>query len=302
MMKTTTRSLAVLMTVLISLSLTGSASAAGKGDYEQFKKEALAQKKQTIKLLTEQRAPAIVTVRYISKSSMFGRENKNEMETGGVMVSPDGMVLATNSGLQGMAGLMSQAAGMMGGMGMGIPKMQADVEDIRIMIGDDPEELEAELIGRDSDLDLAWIQIKDKENAPFSYVDLNDSADLGVGDGYYTISRMAERFDRVPVINSSSVAAKIVNPRPLVVGGAGSSGMVFTAEGKVAGFVITQAPEEGEQTVMSLDFATMFSGSALILPAPKVVKAMAQAKKLAKEKAEEAAEKETDEGDEEKEE
>jgi hypothetical protein len=57
-------------------------------------------------------------------------------------------------------------------------------------------------------------------------------------------------------------------------------GPVFGADGKAAGFVVTQPPEPGEQGAMSLE--SMMNMGGFILPAKKVVKAMEQAREIAK--------------------
>ncbi len=267
----------------IAVVLAGGRSA-GADDFEKFQERARQQKKELISKLTDQHAPCIVTVEFISKESFMGQERKNEMEATAVMVSPDGLVLAANSRLQGMMSMaMSMGGAALGGMMGGMPTPQSDTEDLKIIIGDDDsEKYEAKLIARDSDLDLAWVQITDTKGQTFKYVDFQNSVLLEVGDSYYTISRMGERFDRVPLVSSASIAAVVQNPRPLLVGSGTMSwgGPVFSADGKVAGFVVTQPPEPGEEGAMSLE--SMMSMTGFILPAKKIVKAMEQAREIAK--------------------
>ena len=268
----------VCMMLGIAVVLAGSRSARAD-DFEKFQERARQQKKDLISKLTDQHAPCIITVEFISKESFMGREQKNEMEAPGVMVSPDGLVLTANSRLQG---LMSMSMRMRGG-GPDGTMPQSDAEDIKIIIGDDDsEKYEAKLVARDSDLDLAWVQIVDTKGQTFKYVDFQNSAQLEVGDSYYTISRMGERFDRVPLVSSSSIAGVVQNPRPLLVGSGNTAwgGPVFSADGKVAGFVVTQPPEPGEEGAMSLE--SMMNMGGFILPAKKIVKAMEQAREIAK--------------------
>ncbi len=275
-MKKRNGSVCVMLGLAVLLAGTHSARA---DDFEKFQERARQQKKDLIRKLTEQHAPCIVTIEFISKESFLGQERKNEMEAPGVMVSPDGLVLTANSRLQG---LMSMGMRMRGGGPDGMLP-QSDTEDIKIIIGDDDsEKYEAKLIARDSDLDLAWVQIVDTKGRTFKYVDFQNSAQLEVGDSYFGISRLGERFDRVPLVSSSSIAAVVQNPRPLLVGSDTMSwgGPVFSAHGKVAGFVITQPPEPGEQGAMSLE--SMMNMGGFILPAPKIVKAMEQAREIAK--------------------
>ena len=258
--------------------------AARADDFEKFQERARQQKKDLISKLMDQHAACIVTVEFIAKESFMGQERKSEMESLAVMVSPDGLVLAANSRLQGLMSMgMRMAGGMMGGMMGSMPPPQSDTEDLKIIIGDDDsEKYEAKLIARDSDLDLAWVQITDTKGQTFKYVDFQDSVQLEVGDSYYTISRMGERFDRVPLVSSSSIAAVVQNPRPLLVGSGMTpwGGPVFGPDGKVAGFVVTQPPEPGEEGAMSLE--SMMNMGGFILPAKKIVKAMEQAREIAK--------------------
>ncbi|MCH8879626.1 MAG: trypsin-like peptidase domain-containing protein [Planctomycetes bacterium] len=267
----------------IAVVLAGGRSARAD-DFEKFQERARQQKKDLISKLMDQHAACIVTVEFIAKESFMGQERKSEMESLAVMVSPDGLVLAANSRLQGLMSMgMRMAGGMMGGMMGSMPPPQSDTEDLKIIIGDDDsEKYEAKLIARDSDLDLAWVQITDTKGQTFKYVDFQDSVQLEVGDSYYTISRMGERFDRVPLVSSSSIAAVVQNPRPLLVGSGMTpwGGPVFGPDGKVAGFVVTQPPEPGEEGAMSLE--SMMNMGGFILPAKKIVKAMEQAREIAK--------------------
>ena len=267
----------------IAVVLAGGRSARAD-DFEKFQERARQQKKDLISKLMDQHAACIVTVEFIAKESFMGQERKSEMESLAVMVSPDGLVLAANSRLQGLMSMgMRMAGGMMGGMMGSMPPPQSDTEDLKIIIGDDDsEKYEAKLIARDSDLDLAWVQITDTKGQTFKYVDFQDSVQLEVGDSYYTISRMGERFDRVPLVSSSSIAAVVQNPRPLLVGSGMTpwGGPVFGPDGKVAGFVVTQPPEHGEEGAMSLE--SMMNMGGFILPAKKIVKAMEQAREIAK--------------------
>lgn len=273
----------VILGALVMLSCTAASKA---DDFEKFREQAAARKKETIKMLTAERAPSVVTIEFVAKETFMGQEQKNEMEAPAVMVGPHGLVLTANSRLEGMMTMaMKMMGGMMGGMMPNMPKPQSDVQEIKVIIGDGSDEFEAKLVARDSDLDLAWVQIVDTKGKTFDYVDFNDSASLEVGDSYYTISRMGERFDRVPMVMSSSVVAAVQNPRPLLVGAASTAwgSPVFTAEGKAAGFLITQPPEEGEAGPMSLESVTTMAG--FILPAKKVAKAIEQAKEIAKKQA-----------------
>lgn len=281
----------LLVITLSSLGILATAASARAGDFEDFQKQAKAEKKATIVRLIDQKAICIVSLEFIAKESFMGQEQKNEMAAPAVMVSADGLLLTANSRLQGLMTMgMRMMGGMMGGMMGNMPPPQSEAEDIKIIIGEDSEEYEAKLVARDSDLDLAWVQITDTKGKSFAYVDFNDAVTLEVGDTYYSITRMGERFDRVPVVTSSSVTAVLESPRPLLVGSSTMSwgGPIFNADGKVAGFLITQPPEPGEEGPTSLE--SLGNIASFILPAKKVASALVQAREIAKKQAAEAPE------------
>lgn len=281
----------LLVITLGSLGMLCGGASARADDFEKFQKRARAQLKKTISNLTEQRGPSIVTLRFIAKeTNLMGQQEKYEMEAPAVVLTPDGLMLAASSRLQGFGGFAMRMMSGLGAMPAGMPIPQSDVEDIKAIIGEDSEGLEAKLVARDSDLDLAWVQITDTQGQTFKHVDFNDAALLEVGDVYYTISRMGERFDRALKVSSASISAAVDNPRPLLVGALSLSwGIpVFNAAGKPAGFLIAQPPEQGEGGAISLEAITSSTG--FILPAKKIVKALEQAKEIAKKQAQEAPE------------
>ncbi len=273
----------------IAVLLAGGHSARAD-DFEKFQERARAQAKKTISNLTEARGPSVVTLQFIAKETNFmGQQEKYEMEAPAVVLTPDGLLLAASSRLQGFGAFMMGMMGGLGGLPAGMPIPQSDVEDIKVIIGEDSEGLEAKIIARDSDLDLAWVQITDTQGQTFKHVDFNDAAILEVGDVYYTLSRMGERFDRALRISSASISAAVDNPRPLLIGELTLSwGVpVFSAAGKPAGLLVTQPAEQGEEGAISLEIFASSTG--FILPAKKIVKATKQAQEIAKKQAAEDA-------------
>lgn len=291
MMHTKKRNGLVCVMLGIAVLLAGGRSARAD-DFEKFQERARAQAKKTISNLTQERGPSIVTLRFIAKETNFmGQQEKYEMEVPAVVLTPDGLLLTASSRLQGFGAFFMGMVGGMGGLPAGMPVPQSDVEDIKVMIGDDSEGLEAKLIARDSDLDLAWVQITDTQGQTLKHVDFNDAAILEVGDVYYTLSRMGERFDRALRVSSASISAEVNNPRPLLIGELTLTwGVpVFNAAGKPAGLLVTQPAEQGEEGAISLE--SIASSTGFILPAKKIVKATQQAQEIAKKQAAEDAKK-----------
>ena len=117
--------------------------------------------------LRKTHAPALVTVRYVQKTQGNFGDFEGENEINGVMIEPTGLVLCSNT--------------MLGGMHSRFREGRAVPTDIKILIGDDTEGRAAKFIARDTELDLAWLQIKDPGDHRFACLDLPAAVQAGVG-------------------------------------------------------------------------------------------------------------------------
>jgi S1-C subfamily serine protease len=226
--------------------------------------------------LLAKKSPAIVSIKYVLKiKSQFG-ENENERETAGVVIEPDGLLLCANSQL-GAGSWMRRAGG------------SATPTDIKVLIGDDAEGLDAEIIARDSELDLTWPRIKEPGDRKFSAISLKKGAVPEIGQRIYSVSRLGKYFDRVAVVREARLGGVTHKPRKLFVpsGGSGSLGLpVYTANGQVIGVAISQMPGPGEMQGPG----GFYGASGLILPADEVIKATQRALEAARDEEEDEEE------------
>lgn len=226
--------------------------------------------------LTEAKSPAIVTIKFVLKISMGGSDEERETEIAGVMIEPDGMVMASNLQLGGVSEAMRSF--MAQGMSM-TPK------DIKVMVGEDTEGVEAKLVARDSELDLAWVQISKKPDKPYASIDFSAGSKAVQGQTLYSMERLGKFFDRVPTVNSFEVGAIVAKPRRLFVPseriGAGLGTPIFSSDMTVVGVTVLQLPSkeelEAEQGMMG---ASRGVGE-VILPAEDVASAIKKAKEAA---------------------
>ena len=123
---------------------------------------AFAQEKSNYSALLEQVGPAFVTVKFVLKVQNQYGNRESEAEMTGVMIDPSGLVLCGNTKLGS-----ARMARSLGG--------SATPTDIKVLIGDDTEGLEARVLARDSELDLAWVQIKKPGDRKFVALDLSKS-------------------------------------------------------------------------------------------------------------------------------
>jgi len=261
------------------------------------------------------RAPAVVTVRFVLKielggtmgGAMGGEGQEAEGEISGVLIDPGGLVLCSNTLLGGFASLLGRL------MGSGSDfEISATPEDIEVLVGDSTEGLSARLVARDSDLDLAWVQI-DEPPAGLAAVDLGAGVPAKVGEPFVVVRRMDKVFARAPALIEGRIGGETTKPRRLWVPAAlpfGGHGLpVFNAEGALLGVTVMQFPDAddagGAGPMASLIESARLEEvlSAVILPASEVARATALAREMAAQRAAagedaEASEPEGEEGEE----
>jgi S1-C subfamily serine protease len=229
----------------------------------------------------QDKSPAFVTIKFVLKMKMGGMgDSETESEITGAMIDPKGLILCSNTQLGGIAGFMRS-------MGR---EITATPSDLKVLVGEDTEGLEAKLLARDTELDLAWVQIKEPGDRKFSYVNMANGADAKVGELVIGVRRMAKYFDRAVVVSESRVAGVTKKPRRLyvpVLPLTNNLGLpVFSPEGKVLGVAVLQMPSDEDQEDSP---AAMFSKmsslqdmmSGMILPAADVVEATQRARQTA---------------------
>lgn len=239
------RSLCLLVTGFL-LTVPASPAAADDSGYRQ---------------VVENHAASLVTLKFVLK---FG-DSENESEAAAIIIGEDGLLLCSNSQLTGMQAFMR-------GMGASFTPT-----DIKVLIGDDTEGIDATLIARDSDLDLTWLRVKDPGEKKFPHVDITDSASAEVGDTLLYLSRMGRFFDRSPMVRETRVGGTTKKPRNLLVpslpvGGPGFP--VFSSKGKFIGFSVVQIPSPEEMDSGSMNY---MEAAGVILPAAEVAKATKRA-------------------------
>lgn len=229
---------------------------------------------QAVQKILNEKAPPLVTIKYVLKGDeggmgMFGDGGDREMEVTGVMIEPSGLVLVSNTE---MGGMMARFARMMQGMGGSPPKPT----DIKVLVGDDTQGVEAKLIARDSELDLAWVRIDKAPEKPYAHLDLTGSAAPKVGDYLYSVGRMGKFFDRAPVIHEFRLVGIAKKPRDLYIGGGAGMGLpVYNAAGDVVGItsLILPSDEELEGAEEGMFGAMGDMAGGMIIPTAEVVKA-----------------------------
>lgn len=215
--------------------------------------------------LLKNKVSALVTVKFVMKvQGQFG-DSETESEITAVLIDPKGLVLCSSMQLGGARWLQMSGT-------------TATPTDMKVLIGDDTEGLDAKLVSRDSELDLAWVKIDDPGDDPLPFLDLAKAGKPTPGQRLLCMRRLGKFFDRVAVVAEGPLAGKTDKPRELLIPGAGlevESGLpVFMPDGRVVGVVVFQMPDPED-----LESARPARGDwgQMILPAAAVAKATERA-------------------------
>jgi S1-C subfamily serine protease len=183
----------LILAVLIIVPETNAADS-----FDDYKQQARAEKEKQVESLFERIAPAIVTVRFVVTQEFMGQKSESESEVSGALVGEDGLVVVANSSLDPMGGMETMVLG--GPPGMDLPAPKNKTSRYRILLADGSTESEAQLVARDSELDLAWFQIENTTGGSFPHLDFENSGTLEVGDSFDAVIRLPERFQRAAIL------------------------------------------------------------------------------------------------------
>ncbi|MFO0973365.1 MAG: hypothetical protein U1A27_08020 [Phycisphaerae bacterium] len=224
------------------------------------------------------RSGAIVTVKFLLKLKAGAQEQEIDAEISGVMIDAKGLVVCSDTQMGGFAARARRSGG----------NFTATPTEIKILAGDDNEGVPARVVARDSELDLAWVEVKKPPAKPFDAIDLNLAGTPKVGDTLVALRRMDKQFDRVVVVSEGWLAGTVRKPRELLVPG-GTIGTalglpIFTADGAPVGLIITQAPDDDDESGsdrIARAFGLRQQSPPLILPAAEVLNATHRARESA---------------------
>lgn len=223
-------------------------------------------------------APTIVTIKFVLKVSGAGEENEEERETPGVLIDDKGLILCSNMQTGGQSDFMRK---FMGGRGI---TMRA--QNIKVLVGDDSEGVDAKVIARDGDLDLAWIQINAEPAKPYAFINFMQGASPEIGQPLFGIERAGQFFDRAPQLIRSSVAALAKRPRALILPadqlGQTTGTAIFDDKGRPVGITALILPNADDLDATGNFERTLGNVRGMIIPAKDVAAATERAREFAK--------------------
>ena len=190
-----------------------------------------------------QHESALVTVQLVIKQSfsmlgMGGEEDESKIEVLGTVIDPTGLTVITLSASDPTALLSS----MLNCMAQDSFKMDSSVGDVKILLPDRTE-VEASVVLRDREQDLAFVRPKEKPAQPWAYVDLKDQAQAQVLDPIIMLTRMQQVANRVSGASLDRIRAVVEKPRTFYVLETSSAqsmlgAPVYTLSNKVLGICV----------------------------------------------------------------
>lgn len=218
-------------------------------------------------LVVQKIAPAMVTVRFVM--AYEGNDHTEEQEIDGLVIDPRGVVLVSSAMMFGPEYLA----------------MPARPRQIRIIPHGQSEALDAEVLVRDRELDLAWLRITAENDEPRNMPFVSFAADASprLGQPVLQVWMLDRYFDRTPYVSEGRVAAIVAKPRDLfIASGEITIGLpVCDLRGDILGFGVLQLPDEQEMAAMTSTnpYARMMF-TRTMLPAARVAAATRQAMAL----------------------
>ena len=209
-------------------------------------------------------SPVLVSIKYVLKIDMNGQGQEREAEAVGVMIDGKGLVLCSGVDMGAIPG-------------GGRPGLTVTPTKIKVLVGDDTEGVEAKLVSRDSELDLAWVQIEKPADKAYPHVDFSKSSAAAQGEKLVMITRLDKFFDRAVAVSDFRVGAVVKKPRALLVPADAIRAYgrpVFSAAGQVVGFAVVAAPSQEEAAEEGA-----FRGAIVVLPGLEVAAATERALK-----------------------
>jgi len=211
----------------------------------------------------DEKKDAVVWVSVVAKVSFSAEgakdlpvnlpDREDKFEALGTIIDRSGLVVAALNQLDPSRNISGREF-RVGGNTVKI-EAAATLKEVKVTLADGLE-IPAELVMRDSDLDLAFIRIKtsskEAQGVTFTALDLKASGPAQLGEEVVTLSRMDETLYRAPTLIRAQVTTLTRKPREFVrVLGATQGCPAFLMDGRILGIAVSRSlRNKSTQTVI----------------------------------------------------
>jgi hypothetical protein len=206
----------------------------------------------------EQSGKAVVTIRLVLKLKVGGQDHEQKMEVAGVVIDPSGLTVASASSIDPSGALRRMVDAQRQRLAL-----ESEVKETVILL-EDGTEIEAAVVLKDTDLDLAFIRPRDA-GLKLAAVTLKPrSGTVTVLTRIYLLGRLGKLGNRALAVATGEVRAYVRGPTPYYVTDGETSAftgsLAYTPDGVPLGLFVkrfatsidSQAGGRGSESVMTV--------------------------------------------------
>jgi len=202
--------------------------------------------KPTAKTITEKWQKAVITVRVVIrlKQTIMGqtRDQEQKLEVGGTVIDSSGLTVTSASALDPTM-LFRMLSGGMGNQF----RMESEVKETTLIQADGTE-VEADIVLKDSNLDMAFIQPREASQ-PFEFIPLKPvGRQLQILDSVLVVARLGKVGNRAIMASVGDINAFVKGPRSFYVCdeslGSAVGNLAYNEEGLPVGIFLTKQTQE----------------------------------------------------------
>jgi hypothetical protein len=235
----------------------------------------------------EQTRRAVVTIRVVLKLKIGfggqGQDQEQKMEVSGLIIDPSGLTLASAASIDPSGALRKMSGGQASRM-----KLEAEVKETTLLL-EDGTEVEADVVLKDTDLDLAFLKPRDA-GLHFTAVSLRKRPTaVPLLTPIFVVGRLGKLTSRALAVATGEIRAYVRGPAPYYITDGETSGftgsVAYTADGAPLGvFVNRFSATPDARSGGMFDGAFGRSGSDAVMtvlrPVDKVLELAQQARAL----------------------
>lgn len=237
--------------------------------------------------LLAKRAGAIVTVRATVKMRGLpgpggGDAMEDTVQANAVVIDGSGLAVTALSQLD-PSDMLKRIFGSMP-TGMPMPELSVEQANIRLRL-DNGQEVPAQIVLRDKDLDLVFLRPTTAPAGPMISVDMTAPGKVQAADLVLVLQRFGEITGWKPGVSFGSVQAVVEKPRTMYVvaapsvtgGGLGSA--VFDTSGRFLGLMVMRTQSTGRASLFAMMGGSEGAGMLpVVLPVEEIAELARQAK------------------------